>query len=273
MARTAAAGTVPEKYLRLAQGRSFWGKVSVVAHVSPAAAAGGALAVAILATLRAWGGKRVELEGDSAPSVLNLAEFLGISVRTVQAKLAALERAGLVAVQRPPGKLPRWIVPPFDGEESANPRSSCGGSGRDERTPAAGVPGNRCAPVSVQKLKNHRKRKTRWPPPVEIKSMPAAFAPSEDDPGVKARRRENARVREILPKEGGAPSAALAYRSPASGGAEAGTGDRTAGPASLARRQEGEPEGAAQTSHDELLAALERENFGDLAGEVEGAAS
>lgn len=252
MARAAAAGAVPERYRRRAEGGFYFGKVAILAHVAPAAEAGGVIGVAILAALRAWAGKRVELDGDDAPSVRDLARLLGIGIRTAQAKLGALERAGLICVSRPAGRKPRWTIPPYEVAESANPnpRSSCGGPRQDMRTPpapAAEAPRRSCGPAPGQRVDTQKDRK----------------ASSEGRYCGTTRRRSRPAV------------AAAEFLRPFDGGA----GDLTARRAQLARQraelaqQASSPGNPPTAAEDELLRALERENMGDLRVEVEGGAS
>lgn len=131
-----------------------------------AARAGGALAVAVWAALRARAGTRTRLEGKFAPSVGTLAEDLSMSERTVHRCVADLSAAGLLLVDRVPGRKPVWVFSadltgavenwPISAEKSAEFE----GAPPQELhpTPAGAAPHRRrsCTPVPPQESRESK---------------------------------------------------------------------------------------------------------------------
>lgn len=114
----------PERKRRQGEFHAQW---KLEADVRRAAMAGGALAVAVWAAIRAWAGTRARLEGPAAPTVGALAGELFLGERTVQRKIQELEDAGLLRVGRRVGRKPIWLLSSNNLNEAPDPRSSDGG--------------------------------------------------------------------------------------------------------------------------------------------------
>lgn len=215
--------------------------------VERAAAIGGPVAVAVLSALRAWRGDRpdapfVILESSEsedrggAPAVETLAELLGMSVRSCQGYLRALEAAGEIEATRLPGRKVTWTiwrVPPGPGR-------ICGGGVQplpDCPADLAGDPRKVFAPAHPQSSREFREpREERHP-----EKGPARR-------GRPARRRDgpaDVAYLENRKRKLGEQRAALAARIAAAGGA-------TRNPASASPRLEveaaREPEAAPVSS-------------------------
>jgi hypothetical protein len=103
----------------------FYAQWRLEQDVLRAARAGGPVAVAVWAALRARAGTRTRLEGPFAPSIGALAKDLDMSDRSVQRCVSDLEAAGMVTVERRPGQKPVWILM---AAGVLDPRKSDGGS-------------------------------------------------------------------------------------------------------------------------------------------------
>ena len=157
-----------ERSQRLLRHGEFYAQWRLEQDVLRAARAGGPLTVAVWAAIRARAGTRTRLEGIFAPTFSSIAdEDLGMSLRSVQHQVAALEAAGMLAVDRPAGRKAVWILLPID----ADPRTSCGGSPVEnsdrplhlvQGTPAppAGDPRTTCTPVPPQESKERRESRS-----------------------------------------------------------------------------------------------------------------
>jgi len=155
----------------------FYAQWRLERDVQRAARAGGALCVAVWAAIRARAGTRAHLAGSFAPSLDTLAGDLGMSRRSVQAQLRALESAGLLRVDRPTGRKPVFVL--LLGE--TDPGTTCQGVGFHLGTtcqgqpveisggpwhqvpgtlaPRAEDPGTTCTPVPPQESRERRERK------------------------------------------------------------------------------------------------------------------
>lgn len=142
--------------------------------IERAAAIGGPVAVAVLSALRAWRGDRKEApfvildssereDEGGAPKVETLAELLGMSVRSCQAYLRALEDAGEIEATRLPGRKVTWTiwrVPPGPGR-------ICGGVVQplpDSPADLAEGPRNPFAPAHPQRSRDLKEAREERPP-------------------------------------------------------------------------------------------------------------
>ncbi len=156
----------------------FYAQWRLEQDVLRAARAGGALAVAVWAALRARAGTRTRLEGPFSPSIGALAEDLSMSERTIHRCVADLVSGGLLAVDRIPGRKPIWIfssdvvetpqidvVSPVENwPDSAEKSADFAGAPPQQLhpTPAAPAPHPRssCTPVPPQESRERRENRS-----------------------------------------------------------------------------------------------------------------